>query len=60
MIMNKRLSFKDDFVRLSKNHQIMLEKLSKIHGYPKNNILEALIQRESAIFGLIESRAGES
>lgn len=56
--MNKRLSFKDDLIKLSKNHQIMLEKLSKIHGYSKNKIIAALIQRESAVFGLIESRTG--
>lgn len=56
--MNKILSLEDDTIKLSKNHQILLEKLAKIHGYSKNKIIAALIQRESAVFGLIESRTG--
>ena len=51
-------SYKAVDVRLSRKYRLMLDKLAKIHDTSSNNIIEALIQRESVVFGLIESRAG--
>lgn len=55
-IMTEKIKKHKETIRLSTSHKIMLTKLTMIHSLPKNDLIEALIRRESVRFNLVEAR----
>lgn len=43
-------------IMTTREHRIMLEKLSKIHERSMTGVFEMLVKQESKVYGLIESR----
>lgn len=47
---------KDENFAIQRKHRVMLKKLALLHKTSSTGVVELLIQKEAASYGLIESR----